>query len=92
MNIYASSPRYAASLVGNHENTDIGQFLSDFLELDMEDITHELREKGKGFKYKAEGKEATPWMGGVKIKEEVLGHGDHYHGDFKRGLECGCGR
>lgn len=42
VNIYASSPKHAPQLVGNHENTDIGAFIAEYLDLDLEPITEEL--------------------------------------------------
>ncbi|KAF7512636.1 hypothetical protein GJ744_000897 [Endocarpon pusillum] len=47
VNIYASSPQHAPQLVGNHENTDIGKFIAEYLDLDLEPLTEEL--KGKNF-------------------------------------------
>lgn len=43
VNIYASSPKHAPQLVGNHENTDIGAFIAEYLDLDLEPITEELK-------------------------------------------------
>ena len=61
VNIYASAPEHARALVGNHENIEIGQFLADYLDVDVEAVTHELREKhvktgnsGLGFPEQAE--------------------------------------
>lgn len=46
VNIYASDPHHVRELVGNHENTDVGRFLADFLEVDVDAITKELVKKG----------------------------------------------
>lgn len=46
VNIYASNPDHVRPLIGNHENTDIGQFLADFLEVDVDAVTKELVKKG----------------------------------------------
>lgn len=46
VNIYASDPRHARDLVGNRENTDVGRFLADFLDVDVEAVTREIVEKG----------------------------------------------
>lgn len=45
VNIYASSPKHAPQLVGNHENTDIGKFIAEYLDLDLEPVTKELKRK-----------------------------------------------
>jgi alkaline phosphatase len=46
VNIYGSAGSEA--LRGNHENTDIGEFLRNYLEVDLDAITKELREKLHG--------------------------------------------
>ncbi len=45
VNVYGSAGSEA--LRGNHENTDIGKFLRDYLEVDVDAITKELRDKLK---------------------------------------------
>jgi alkaline phosphatase len=45
VNIYASSPKHAPALIGNHENIEVGQFLADYLDVDVEAVTQELRAK-----------------------------------------------
>jgi alkaline phosphatase len=45
VNIYGSTGSEA--LRGNHENTEIGNFLRDYLDVDVDAITKELREKLK---------------------------------------------
>ncbi|KPI37602.1 Repressible alkaline phosphatase [Cyphellophora attinorum] len=45
VNIYASSPKHAPQLVGNHENIEVGQFLASYLDVDVEAVTAELRSK-----------------------------------------------
>lgn len=45
VNIYASSPKHAPQLVGNHENTEIGKFMAAYLDLDLEPITKALKDK-----------------------------------------------
>ncbi|KAL8689877.1 MAG: hypothetical protein Q9218_004554 [Villophora microphyllina] len=82
VNIYASDPEMASPLGGNHENTEIGKYLVDYLDLEdeLDVVTEELRAKGM-----------QGWMG-RELKDEVIGsQGDHYAGDFrKRSLGCGC--
>ncbi|KAL8755605.1 MAG: hypothetical protein Q9184_004750, partial [Pyrenodesmia sp. 2 TL-2023] len=80
VNVYASHPDQARPLRGNVENTDVGVFLREYLDLGevVQEVGRELREKGQG-----------KWMG-EKVGEEVTGKkGDHYEGDFrKRGCAC----
>ncbi|KAI9828535.1 MAG: hypothetical protein M1819_006592 [Sarea resinae] len=98
VNIYSSSPQIARALTGNHENTEIGAFIRDYLGVDVESVTRELREKGTlldtlnavsghgGVSQEMDG-ERVGWMG--KVADEA-DHGgaldvlDCYHGDFKR--------
>ena len=49
VNIYTSSPALAAPLRGNHENTEVGEFLRRFLDLDdeVEEVTRLLREHAR---------------------------------------------
>ncbi|EQK99854.1 repressible alkaline phosphatase precursor [Ophiocordyceps sinensis CO18] len=44
VNVYASGPE-ADKIRGNVENTDVGQFLSNYLDVDVDAITKELRHK-----------------------------------------------
>ncbi|KAL7935595.1 alkaline-phosphatase-like protein [Trichoderma chlorosporum] len=45
VNIYSSGGPGTEKLRGNVENTDVGKFLRAYLDVDVEDITKELREK-----------------------------------------------
>lgn len=45
VNIYSSGGRLAEDLRGNVENTEVGQFLRKYLDVDTDKITDELREK-----------------------------------------------
>jgi alkaline phosphatase len=47
VNVYSSGGPPAESIRGNVENTDIGRFLADFLDVDVDAITKELQEKTK---------------------------------------------
>lgn len=89
VNIYASDPKAARALVGNHENTEVGHFLSDYLDLDLEPITAELRENGAAFDTLQKDGSKVSWMGKPLSTNKNLEDTDHYHGDFKRSLECG---
>jgi alkaline phosphatase len=91
VNIYASNPQHAALLAGNHENTEVGNFLRDYLGLDLESITKELREKGAQFDTLAADGTRQSWMGRTPPAERKLDELDHYSGDFKkRSSDCGC--
>lgn len=45
VNIYSSGGHGAERIRGNVENTDVGKFLREYLEVDVDEITKELREK-----------------------------------------------
>ncbi|KAF9086332.1 hypothetical protein BGX23_008981 [Mortierella sp. AD031] len=54
VNLYATSDGYSR-LLGNHENTDIGEVMSDYLKVDLTYITRKLQKGAqKWFKPKAE--------------------------------------
>jgi alkaline phosphatase len=83
VNIYASDPFQSAELRGNHENTEVGNFLRDYLDLELESITEELK---KADFYK--GAEIQGTQDGRPLVMPV----DHYEGDFrKREADCECG-
>lgn len=85
VNIYASSPKHAHPLIGNHENTEIGIFLREYLDVDTEAVTKELKEQlATSSKFKN-------WLGKPVDDVKMMADMDHYQGDFKRNLECGCG-
>jgi alkaline phosphatase len=63
VNIYSSDARAAAALVGNHENTEVGQFLSNYLDVDVKAVTDELRAKGAGLMVQGAHGEQVSWMG-----------------------------
>lgn len=91
VNIYASSTKDAWPLVGNHENTEVGAFLAEYLDVDVRNVTKQLLQL------------STAWLGdplGADVRVDQL---DTYHGEFKRGPaeewdfvdsigSCGCGR
>ncbi|KAJ5294426.1 hypothetical protein PENANT_c006G11740 [Penicillium antarcticum] len=87
VNIYASSSKDAWPLVGNNENTDVGSFLAEYLDLDVGKVTKQLRDTKTGFL------NPYDWMGhplGMGVRTDGL---DSYHGLFKKRSEddCGCG-
>jgi alkaline phosphatase len=45
VNVYSSGGPAAEKIRGNVENTDIGQFLASYLDVDVDEITKELQEK-----------------------------------------------
>lgn len=98
VNIYASHPDHASPLVGNHENIEVGKFLVDYLDLDLEPVTQEL--KDKHVKQESENSLEAMWMGPTGLSQNEDGrlvHLDDYHGDFKHRKreaeldDCGCG-
>ncbi|KAK0509277.1 hypothetical protein JMJ35_008648 [Cladonia borealis] len=80
VNIYASSAKAARKLVGNHENTEVGEFIRAYLDVDLEAVTEELKAAGDAV-----------GMGKEVVDIDAIAEVDHYQGDFKRGLECDCG-
>ena len=88
VNIYTSDRKQAQPLLGNHENTEVGKFLADYLDLDVEAITKELQSKSKSFKMMSDSGTELDWMG-APLPDFVPVQPDHYHGDFKRSLDCG---
>lgn len=80
MNIYAS--KGAAALAGNHENTEVGEFMRDYLELDLKHITRRLREHNPRFDIETESGDKQSWMGPLPEPGKNLDHFDAYHGDF----------
>jgi alkaline phosphatase len=91
VNIYASSREDAAPLVGNHENTEVGKFLRDYLNVNVEAITKELQEKGTQFDTVSAQGERVSWLGPTPMEGERLDgqdHLDHYQGDFKKHKRC----
>lgn len=91
VNIYTSDPIAAKALRGNHENTEVGEFLRNYLGLgdEVEKVTELLRQHA----HTVEGGHEA-WMGSVPAEGERLDGQDHldvYHGDHKT-KRCGvCG-
>lgn len=67
VNIYSSGGPATEKIRGNVENTDIGKFLREYLDVDVEEITDELREKMQKPDLKALEAEGLgrEWKGGV---------------------------
>jgi alkaline phosphatase len=99
VNIYSSDPEKARALVGNHENTEVGEFLRDYLGVDVDAVTKELREKGTNLKISNANGESVSWMGKVPEEGRRLDGQTHlasYSGESKKrhllhGRDCGCG-
>ncbi|ORY06890.1 alkaline phosphatase-like protein [Clohesyomyces aquaticus] len=93
VNIYTSDPEKTKALQGNHENTEVGDFLREYLGVDVESVTKELREKGTGLMAAGKGGKSVSWMGPLPGEGERLDGQDHlaqYTGDHKRkrGVYC----
>ena len=94
VNIYASSPKDAPGLIGNHENIEVGKFIADYLDVELEPVTKELKKKGvkqgsTGTTNDAIVESGTgwgEWMGPPGLANNENGqlvYLDEYHGDFK---------
>lgn len=99
VNIYSSDPKAALPLVGNHENTEVGDFLREYLGVDVEAVTEELRRKGKDLKMMGADGKMESWMGKIPEEGQRLDGQNHlasYGGDYKKrhllhGRGCDCG-
>lgn len=83
VNIFASDPSWAEDLVGNHENTEVGEFLRRYLgvEDEVKKVTRELQQKMN-----------VNMLGAVPENGERLDWQDHlerYHGNSRRCDVCG---
>jgi alkaline phosphatase len=83
VNIYGSAGTEV--LRGNHENTDIGEFIKEYLELDLASVTKKLKKQGAQFdSVTAEG-EVVSWMGRLPEQDgRELDKLDKYHDDLRR--------
>ncbi|KAI9804826.1 MAG: hypothetical protein M1825_001194 [Sarcosagium campestre] len=81
VNIYGTAA--ASKLAGNHENTEVGDFIRDYLSLDLKAVTDELILKGTQFDVVSADGTKESWMGALPKAGERLDGDDHYHGDFK---------
>lgn len=99
VNIYSSDAKAAMDLVGNHENTEVGKFLRTYLDVDVDAVTKELREKGVNLQVTDVNGERVSWMGKVPEEGQRLDGQNHvasYGGDFRKrhlvhGRGCDCG-
>ena len=86
VNIYGIGAALS-KLSSNHENTEVGNFLKDYLELDLDAVTQELLHGG--VKTTTESHRDLSWMG--RTLEDITNNPnwvtdqmDCYHGEFKR--------
>ncbi|WPH01588.1 alkaline phosphatase-like protein [Acrodontium crateriforme] len=85
VNIYTSDPHAAHALRGNHENTEVGEFLRSYLDVESEvmEVTQKLKDNLKVL--------GESWLGSVPLSDERLDGQDHlekYHGDHKHKRAC----
>ncbi len=74
VNIYGSSGTEA--LIGNHENTEIGEFLRGYLDVNVKAITDELIEKSTTFSISAT--DQGGWTGKIPTEEDLRMVERHY--------------
>lgn len=67
VNIYGT--RGSEKLHGNRENIQVGEFLREYLDVDVKAITKELNKKSKTFEASAAG--GVSWMGKIPTDEEI---------------------
>ncbi|KAH0565243.1 hypothetical protein GP486_001357 [Trichoglossum hirsutum] len=82
VNIYGSAG--SEPLQGNHENTEIGEFIKDYLELDLNSVTEKLREKGTQSEMLTGDSDMKSWM--AKLPEQGGREQDRldlYHGSLR---------
>lgn len=89
VNIYGIGAALS-KLSGNHENTEVGNFLKDYLEVDVDAVTQELLHGG--VISTTESHRDLSWMG--RTMEEITDNPnwvtdqmDCYHGEFKRDVK-----
>lgn len=68
VNIYGS--KGSDALRGNHENTEVGKFLREYLDVDVDAITEELLKKSATFSLAAN--DQISWTGPVPTDEDLL--------------------
>jgi alkaline phosphatase len=78
--------------LGNHENIEIGSFLAEYLDVDVEAITKKLQlsssftTTSSADKAQAQAKQPADfsWMGDPLGIDLNVDHIDMYHGDFRK--------
>lgn len=66
VNIYSSDRHASKKLHGNHENTEVGEFLRWYL-----DVEDEVKEVTKELKHKLEISSGESWLGAVPSREDL---------------------
>jgi alkaline phosphatase len=61
----------------------VGEFIRDYLDLDLESITAELKSKGAAMVSIAADGTRIPWTGAPLDESKELDELDCYHGDYK---------
>lgn len=74
VNIYGTAG--SDGLRGNNENTDIGKFLREYLNVDVDKITEELIEGSKSFNTAS--RSGSDWTGKVPSQEDLLKVSRHH--------------
>lgn len=69
VNIYFYPPTASQILRGNHENIEVGNFLQDYLDLDVLPITKELRKSSQEFQDMNAAQSA--WTGHIATNQEI---------------------
>jgi len=74
VNIYGSAG--SEELRGNHENTEIGKFLREYLDVDVDAVTEELNAKSRSFRASSQ----TPhdWTGRIPNDEDLHAVDRHF--------------
>jgi alkaline phosphatase len=79
VNIYGTAG--SSNLRGNHENTNVGEFLREYLDVDVDAVTEELIKGSKSFKIADT--EEVGWTGRIPSEEDlqfVLRHHEELYG------------
>ncbi|KAG9724933.1 hypothetical protein KCU59_g15456, partial [Aureobasidium melanogenum] len=66
VNIYSSNRHASKKLHGNHENTEVGEFLRWYL-----DVEDEVKEVTKELKHKLQISGGESWLGAVPSQEDL---------------------
>lgn len=73
VNIYGS--KGSDALRGNHENIEVGEFLRNYLDVDVQAVTEELIEKSTTLQTSAH---SGDWFGSIPTEEEIESASRHY--------------
>lgn len=73
VNVYGS--KGSDTLRGNHENTEVGKFLREYLDVDVDAITSELK-RSQSFGFTTESR--LGWTGRIPTEQEIEAASWHY--------------